>query len=166
MSRVLISNTDYIHFTKIKYDGEKVLLRFTDDTENGTGGYEFEETETPSPDLPICLAALAIGVAQICEIDSIPLIADKIRVRGVSFNYKSGVRGTVITALLDLEKNPAPLCINTPNIPDEPYSEEGPCMPSDIANKLDNLVTAAKMYLKGERAQLSIAFREKKNLAG
>ncbi len=143
-------------FTKIKYDGSKMRIEY--EVERGDSDpdeFALLSTDKPEPEFDSTLQALTQDVLAICELPAGD--ADKIKVRGVSLTYTNGIMGACITALKTLETANAPLVLNTPHLPSEPYSE-GDALTLDPATvgRLSALVDRANRYVDGHRAQQSL----------
>lgn len=108
----------------------------------------------PHPDLLNALAELIPHVMEICELPQ--SYQEGLEVSGVSFSYneKVGVMGAVITAQKKLKTHPAPLIINTPHKPVEPYAEGGDdsaSLSTGCVMILDRLQKEAELYIGGKR---------------
>ena len=75
---------------------------------------------------------------------------------GVTYTYKEGAEGAVITLRKDLKMADAPLILNTPHAPREAYSEGGQCLPADISAALDRVHAAAVSWLTRPPDQMSL----------
>lgn len=147
-------------FTKIKFDGVTVELHY----EEGNGyadKYTMKCNELPRPDMVLAFDELREEARLLCELPEDYL--RRIDVRSVSLNYggKNETMGATITARMKLEYSNAPLNLNTPNKPVEPYSDgnyddevlEKMCLRSKCVDKLYALIEAANYYVDGQRAQ-------------
>lgn len=86
-------------------------------------------------------------------------------IRGVSFSNTNDIMGAVITALIPVPTANAPVVINTPHLPESPYSEggESPILSFEAVNILKRLKSEAAKYLDGQRDpgnQTSLDFTE------
>jgi hypothetical protein len=85
--------------------------------------------------------------------------ASHITVRGVTFTWKNDIMGACITALKSLTTANAPLVLNTPHLPSEPYSgnpgDVGPVLRRGT-DRLEHLITEVARYIDGERAQAKL----------
>lgn len=146
-------------FTKIKFDGSKVRIEYQVERKDGGDAdeYAMHSADKPLPEFDSALQALASDVVTICELVSSDV--ERLKVRGVTLTHTNGILGACITALKTLKSSNAPLVINTPHLPMEPYSDgddQAPTMPSGMAERLAALEVQADRYLAGERAQASL----------
>jgi hypothetical protein len=115
-------------FFKIKYNGEKVALSWT---EHKLGGTEIEHNlhsgQTPAPDLPAALKKFERFVEELLEVPADWM--NTLKVTGLSINEEEddGREGLVITCQKKLASTNGPLVVNTPHLR-EPVKlgEEGP----------------------------------------
>ena len=146
-------------FTKIKFDGEKVHLAWTETA--GPDGVDEVKCELSSNDLPhesftAALLALKSTVTSLCDLpitwlenDLYPLV-----VRSASINYEDGgLRGFVVTSLKYLPRTNAPMVLNTPHMREDDGESQGNCAPSDMVGLIEDLEREAVRYIKGHRAQ-------------
>ena len=106
----------------------------------------------PHPDFLQALADLVPHAAEICELPQ--SYHENLQVSGVSFSYKDDNMGAVITAQKKLKTHPAPLIINTPHKPVEPYAEGGDdsaTLSTGCVMILDRLQKEAELYIGGKR---------------
>ncbi|HEX8030314.1 MAG TPA: hypothetical protein VF491_17690 [Vicinamibacterales bacterium] len=145
-------------FTKIKYDGSKVRLEYEVVREAGDPDeFTLFCADPPAREFAEAIAALADDVIAICELS--PSDVTKVRVRGVTLTYSHDVLGACITALKTLKTADAPLVINTPHLPEVPYSEgndAAPTLAGGTVARLHALIDQAERYLNGDRAQGSL----------
>ena len=147
-------------FTKIKFDGTTVELHY-EEGDNYTDKYTMKCNELPRPDMVFAFESLCEEARLLCELPTDYL--RRIDVRSVSLNYagKQQTMGATITARMKLEYSNAPLNLNTPNKPVEPYTEgnydeevlEKMCLRSQCVDKLEKLIDEANYYVDGQRAQ-------------
>jgi hypothetical protein len=145
---------------KVSYDQKKVLVRYEQDRAGDVDEFEIVCKDKPAPEFVTALAALRTHVAEICELTD--NYCQDLEVRGASFSYggEGKVMGATITALKTVSTARSPLCLNTPHLPSEPYSDreddETPCLSDDAAEALDHLCLAALAYVDGKRAQVEL----------
>lgn len=73
-------------------------------------------------------------------------------VRSVSFSWGCDIMGASICLLIEMRNSDAPLVVNTPAKPEQPYSEgAGHTLPEKLAAKLWNLHALVERYVDGER---------------
>lgn len=156
-----------MRINKIKRNGEGLKLSYTIEnrTESGVDSIacEFSSSDRPLPELEEIFKDLIQDVEEIC---SLPTNYCKFgSVLGVSYSYSSNdTMGAVITASIPLETANSPLIINTPHLPEAPYSEgsETPTLSAVAANRLKRLLICAEKYFEGERYQEPSLFDELK----
>lgn len=146
-------------FTKIKYDEKKVRIEYqrTRDDGNEADEYTLLSVDRPTEAFVVALNALTDDVVAICELE--PHQGAQIDVRGVSLTWTDGILGACITALKRLTTANAPLVLNTPHLPSQPYSEGNPnepVLPAETVVRLEALMAEAQKYVDGERAQANL----------
>lgn len=74
-------------------------------------------------------------------------------VRSVSWSWSYDIMGASVCLLIKLENSYAPLVVNTPHKPEQPYCEgtEAPLLPSGFADKLRELHRLVERYIDGDR---------------
>lgn len=149
--------------TKVKYAKGRVQIDFQKTSaETGTADeYTIKCCDEPAASFGKALNALAIHVAEICEMPDPAAWADDLTVRGASFSWTNDVMGAVITALKSLEHARSPMTVNTPHKPEVPYSQGDPdaedfCLTGGCAKALHTLLKEAGKYLDGRRAQMAL----------
>lgn len=151
---------------KIKYDGKKVTVvylipRGSPDDEEAADRYELCTGDPPRQSLIDALHALApdVGVAIEWPEEHMAQFALRTTVRSVSFTWRKGVMGAVITALHDLTHNNGPWLVNTPHKPELPYNDGDPedhCLHGATVAKLETLIEQAYAYVDGDREQMKL----------
>ena len=136
---------------KVKFSGPKYEMKWT--CANGDE-LEAKFTEEPRPELAQAMARLIGPCLELLELPGD--YADGITASGLSLSYPDGVRGATVTLQKALQEAPAPLVLNTPYLPEEPYSDGGACLPEDLVKAIDEVVDEAKRYLSGERRQMDL----------
>lgn len=148
-------------FKKIKFDGKNVTLLW-EEGDYYQNEYSLKCDELPAPGMVKAFDELRYEALLLCELPDEYL--DRIDVRSVSLNYggPEETMGATITARMQLFYSNAPLNLNTPNKPVEPYSAECEyddevlakmCLREECINKLEDLINEANRYVDGERAQ-------------
>ncbi len=127
-----------IKFTKIKYDGLAVTIKYEEDDDV----VEIKSTEAPEADFPAALRDLAQDVARLCELD---IDIEDVEVRGVTFVTVGEEPAFTITAIRRLSNRKA-LVLNTPLTT---YSDEE--IPDGVRDHLRFLETSASAYIIGKR---------------
>jgi len=150
---------------KIKYKRKEKTLVLQYKQLNDAGKWDkltLETHDPPDPDFIAAMDSLAPHVIDICEVGE-TWSPGQLTVSGISVSDSGGIMGAVITAQVKLETSQSPLNINTPSKPEEPYSEGGSdeyCLDPDAVESIKYLLTEAKGYLDGKRAQQSIDFEK------
>lgn len=132
-----------MNFKKIKFDGDKVELHFTEYSKKSglDDTVRLVSHDTPHPDFVHALTALRAHVVSVCELDDDT--ERRLTVRGVTITEKDTV---VITALKELMDMDVPLVLNTPNH-----------LPSyELHLAITALEAEAEAYVDGKRKQLSL----------
>lgn len=146
---------DSLRFTKIKYDGQKVRLEYQRLRADGgdPDAFSLQASDKPTRAFVEALEALAQDVVTIAELAERDRA--RITVRGVTITWTNDILGAVITALKALQTADAPLILNTPHLPSQPYHEAGGglLLPESTVGRLQALMHEAERYLAGERAQ-------------
>ncbi len=151
-------------FRKIKFDGCNVVIQY-EEGDNFQNEYSLKCDERPRPEMVKAFDDLCEEVRLLCELPAD--YVDRIEVRSVSLNYggDNETMGATITARMKLEYSNAPLNLNTPNKPEEPYNTdceyndetyEKMCLRSECVDKLHHLIDEANLYVDGQRAQGSL----------
>jgi hypothetical protein len=142
-------------FTKIKFDGSKVRIEYEVERkpEVEPDEYALISSDLPTLEFIEALADLAQDVAGICELPESDTA--KIAVRGVSLSHTNGILGACITGLKSVKTANAPLVLNTPHLPSEPYSDNlaEPTLPTATCGRIHVVIDHAQRYIDGERAQ-------------
>ena len=111
--------------------------------------------DKPTLAFEAALRELVCDVTNICDFPVED--ARVITVRSVSCTYQKKILGAVVTALKSLKHSNAPLVLNTPHLPEMPYSGEdtdpNPTMPAGMADRLRALLAEAACYIDGDRLQ-------------
>lgn len=159
-----------MYFTKIKYkpnEKNKVELHYQVFNEK-TETYDvktLKSDEDPHPDFTKAMNSLSEDVMEIAEIPEKEgeKSEDSVSVGSVTFTWKEGDFGAVLSASRELEYSNTPLNINTPLKWSEGKSDEEAdeiLLPSETINKLERLMTEAERFLEGERSQMKLNFQE------
>ena len=158
-------------FTKIKFDGTTVELHY-EEGDNFTDKYTMKCNELPRPEMTKAFDDMREEARLLCELP--PDYLQRIEVRSVTLNYsgKQETMGATISARMKLEYSNAPLILNTPNKPVQPYQEgyydeetlEKMCLRGQCTGKLAKLIDEAHYYVDGIRAQGNL-FEDQKMVA-
>jgi hypothetical protein len=142
---------------KVSWDGERVVVKWEIPKPGGIDKYQLSCVDAPARELTDALNAMRRHVADICELPA--KYGDSLEIRGASYSYGGDdrVMGATITALKKLTTANAPLVINTPHLPEHPYSKGGEEMalplPPAAAEALHELARQALRYVEGHRVQ-------------
>lgn len=147
-----------MRITKFKRTkSDKIYIAYEKENDNGDWDkYTLRCADDPKPEMFEALEELRQDVVQICELQQgTETVLD---VTGVSFSYSDGIMGAVITAQKTLMTANAPLNINTPSLPAQPYGEgnEQPILPPETVSRLENLKNECELYIEGDRKQMSL----------
>lgn len=157
-------------FRKIKYDGKHVTLVW-EEGDSFQNEYSLKCDELPRPEMVMAFDDLREEARLLCELPEDYLA--RIDVRSVSLNYggDNETMGATITARMELYHSNAPLNLNTPNKPVEPYNSEieyddetleKMCLRNECVDKLETLIEEANYYVDGQRAQQTLPGMEEK----
>ncbi|WP_412506175.1 hypothetical protein [Roseovarius sp. SYSU LYC5161] len=139
-----------MNITKVKKDGDKIIIRWSEDADTSEKKTDFACYDPPLDSFTEAFEAL--GPAALGLIMAPHAWRSLAKVSGVSITHEEDRIGAVITLLVDLDgATKGPLVINTPYLVDE--DENGPMMPPDMLNAVDAIMKEAEKYVRGERAQ-------------
>jgi hypothetical protein len=126
--------------------------------DGGWDEYHMKCSDLANPEFYDAMGALVQDILTLCEFPT--GWKNSITVHSVSFSYSDDdVKGAVITGQRELEHSSAPLNLNTPHKPYEPYNpEQGDVdpdmlLPEETCERLDILDDEANKYIDGDRAQ-------------
>lgn len=151
-------------FTKIKWDGKRVELAWTDKTVAGTETeHVMKSYGQPSPMFRAVFTNFARIVIDFLELPESWL--DEMRVTGLSINEEEGDgrAGLVITSQKKVIGANSPIVLNTPHLREAVKGEESESdgfMTDDMMSAVESAWTVAARYLNGEREQIGL-FDEK-----
>lgn len=146
-----------MRFSKIKWDGKAVILRWTTRENGGETEvhHELESRQQPHPDFTAAIAAFVMPVLDLLELP--PEYAHSFSVVGLSLNEEDDGRGgIVVTCFKKLAETNAPLVLNTPHLREAGDEPEGLFMPSHWLKLIETAEKAAEQFVKGQREQLSL----------
>lgn len=128
----------------------------------GWDEYTMTCSDLPRPEFIDAMKGLIQDVVSLCELPDKDA-EDRITVRSVTWSYSDeDIQGAVISAQRKLYNSVAPMNINTPHKPYQPYNEacEDPdpdmIMPEDTIARLDTLEEECQYYIDGDRAQMKL----------
>lgn len=145
-----------VHKVKMNKDG-KITINYSQPHKSGSRDeYSLTCNDAPRPAFIDALAAMGRHVVDICELPAD--YSGGLHVNGVTFSYGGDeeTMGATITASKQLTGSTAPLLINTPHKPSEPYAtgaDDGNCLSDDAIADLLALQREAVAYIEGKRAQ-------------
>lgn len=134
-----------MRFTKIKYDGEKLELRWHTGNLNGTvTEHKQTSTEQPSPEFIRALAAFQAPTEALLEIERDgESYFDRVSGLSISEEDDEGYRGMIITLSASVAELDDELLVNTPRIP----------INSKWLRKVETLEDHAERFTLGARMQ-------------
>jgi hypothetical protein len=142
--------------TRVK-SGDKIAIEYTVLTDQGDEDqFSLSCSQRALPEFYLALNELGKHVVKICELPD--EYASGLTVLGVKFTWTDEIMGAVISAKKALSDCDSPLFLNTPHMPEKPYSPTGggKCLPGETVDALADLKEEAERYVRGERAQLSL----------
>jgi hypothetical protein len=151
-----------VKFTKVKRNPKSYDITLSWVTE--TLGGDVVESSLHSADLPRpefidAMQAFRNHVLDICELPA-DYAADLV-VTGISLSENdSQGRGIVVTAQKTVARAAAPVIINTPHVPE--INEHGASLRAAAMDAIDTLVTEARLFQQGTRAQADMFAEEGK----
>lgn len=145
--------------TKVKHSADKTMIEYQEVHDDGrTDEYSLTCTDRPLPEFDAALQRLLEEMPDWCEIHQDGYF-DNATVRGVSFSWKHGIMGAVVTLLKPLRHCQSPLVINAPHKTASPYSDGGDwsvCFTVEQRELLQAVIEQTEKYLDGERAQMEL----------
>ncbi len=147
-----------MRFTKIRFDGHEVELRWREGGDNTRRKTEEISKDTPKQGFDAALQALVPEILSFLELPA--SYADNFLIRSVAIKYddEGERRGVVVSATKELTKSNSPLNINTPVLKepkDTEQAEAGANFSSlAFAQLIEDLITEALRYLEGHRADV------------
>lgn len=143
-------------FTKIKYSSKDgVALEWRDSELKQSIEHRLVSTQEPRPEFLKALGAFSQFVRHLLDLPMSWENGLTIQSVSISENDAQG-RGIVVTALRKISGANSPLVLNTPFLPEEASSEDGPELPSFAVRLLNELEEEAAKYRAGERAQTDL----------
>lgn len=142
--------------TRVK-SGEKIAIEYAVQTDQGeTDEFSLSCSQKALPEFYLALNELGKHVVKICELPD--EYVGGLTVLGVKFTWTDEIMGAVISAKKALSECDSPLFLNTPHMPERPYSPTGggKCLPAKTTEALEKLLEEAERYVHGERVQLSL----------
>lgn len=144
---------------KLGKDG-KVELAFQQRAEPERPWDDFAMTcnDAPRPEMATALQALVPDLLDICELPEDYRSGLTIASVSLSYGGDEETMGAVMTGLKALCTARAPLVLNSPHLPSEPYSDgaDEPTLPAETVAKLATVEGEAFLYVDGDRAQGSL----------
>ena len=155
---------------KIKIKADDVYIEWSEKSTGGTNIFTLDCKQRAQPELYQKMVQLADHVVELIEVPD--TYVQGMEIRGVSFDWtemdkKSTVMGAVITVVKRL-KSGLYLCFNTPHATEIPFgksTELDRCLSSACCDVLRELITEAKGYIAGKRAQLALFENEAESSA-
>lgn len=140
-----------MNITKIKWKNGRMHLEYSVERERGKDPDEYTMTcaEAPRPAFEDAFSQLASCMAKEAELPT--AMIPELKPAGVSISYYDDGRwGVVISGVRALKKSNVPLVLNTPHKPAEGSHGE-------TVSIVEDLIREAEAYIKGDRAQGSLA---------
>lgn len=149
-----------IRVTKVNYNGERVKIEYEQTNPNtlGIDSYTMEASDEPTVSFKEALESLREHVANICEFDT--HYAKAINPRGVSVSWNRGdneIVSATVFAIRSVTQTHSPFNIHTPTVQFAKKLEEFPSLKIYL-EAIETLLTQAREYLSGERAQIELPF--------
>ncbi len=149
-----------IRITKVHYNGERVKIEYEQTNPNtlGIDSYTMEASDEPTVAFKESLENLREHVANICEFDA--HYAESINPRGVSVSWNRGdneIVSATVFAIRSVTQTHSPFNIHTPTVQFQKRMEEFPSLQLYL-EAIELLLTQAREYLAGERAQIELPF--------
>lgn len=145
--------------TKVRYGQDKVSANYLVEHPDGRQDeYSVICTDQPLAEFDAALQALLEEMPDWCEISQEGYF-DNAKVLGVSYSWKHGIMGAVVTLTRPLRHCGSPLVLNAPHKTEAPYSEGGDysvCLTKEQADALKKVITECDRYLDGQRAQMEL----------
>ena len=142
-----------MQFTKIRFDGEKVELKWHEQHGEETREVHFTSNEAPLPGLPAALKAFAGPIMVLLGLPGD--YGAQGSVRSVSIRDKEGSSGIVASMTVPSSFTNGPFVINTPLAWQQPEDDNIGVI-ADLFECLATLKDEATKYLTGERAQMEL----------
>lgn len=144
--------------TKVKTNGVHTIIEYErerdDDHENDV--VTIDSTDTPKASFKNALKALVADVVEVLE-ENLSVQEGKFTIRGVTFVWKKGNMGAIITAMKESSRRKSPILINTPIAFVSPFGEgegEQHCLGAETVARLQKLQKEAWKFVDGIREDL------------
>lgn len=144
--------------TKVKSNGVHTIIEYErerdDDHENDV--VTIDSTDPPKASFKNALKALVADVVEVLE-ENLSVQEGKFTIRGVTFVWKKGNMGAIITAMKESSRRKSPILINTPIAFVSPFGEgEGAehCLGDETVARLQKLQKEAWKFVDGIREDL------------
>ncbi len=147
-----------IRVQKVSYNGERIKIEYeqTNPHTLGIDSFTMEGSDKPSTNFLNALEALREHIASICEFSAD--YAASIKPRGVSVSWNRTdnevVSGTVF-AVRSVTQTHSPFNIHVPVVQFAKHLEEFPSLRAYL-DDIEALLSEAKAYLDGDRAQIEM----------
>lgn len=141
-------------FTKIKWDGNKVELKWETNPNDDTVTHELTSYDPPEPEFEEALQELIPDVLALLELPE--GYGEDMDVTGLSISYSgdSDRMGVVVTCQKELTDANSPLVLNTPHMKEEDPEDPNPGqMTRRMKKRVEGVQGRASRYVNGFRSQ-------------
>ena len=147
---------------KVKYSKDRVKINYLIvHPDERTDAYAVDCVDRPRVEFDAALQKIADELCDWCELPEAWF--ENVTVLGVSFSFKDGNMGAVVTFQKPIRYCNSPLILNAPHKAEHPYSEGGDysvCLTKEQIALLKDVIAECEKYLDGDRAQMRLPLEE------